>query len=366
MGVAGIAVLEAGRLARQHFEVTSPFGHFIDLTSKVLHTAMTVHSWLWWTVDALVLGYLISLAVRAWRGRGSNALHLLTEAATAGLLMLATSFLLLKTLEVEPRLERVRNFYGTLSVNKDYDTGLENEYVELIHGGIIHGIQNLGDLYREEPITYYGRETGIGKALGRLRDQKDAKVGIVGLGAGTAACYAQAGHAFRFYEINPDVVRLARTHFTYLADAEKRGTTVDMIVGDARLMLEREPDQMFDVLLLDAFSSDAIPMHLLTREAFQIYHRHMKPDGIIAVHVTNTYLTLAPVVEKQAAAMGWRTTRVLTEESGDDDETDYVLITENEAFLKATPPDKPEDEQALDVPLWTDRYHNLFQILIKD
>lgn len=298
-------------------------------------------------------------------------LHNKELAWTLGLIVVLGSgsgivFLSQKTIKNEERLERVRNFYGTVYVDQDYDAGLENEYRTLTHGGIVHGMQNLGDLYREEPVTYYGRSTGIGQALGRLHDHKDAKVGVVGLGAGTVGCYAQAGHAFRFYEINPDVVRLARKYFTYLSDAEKRGATVETIIGDARLMLEREPDQNFDVLLLDAFSGDAIPMHLLTREAFQIYHRHMKPDGIIAVHVTNSYLTLAPVVEKQAAAMGWKTTRVITEEDGDDDYTDYVLVTQNEAFLKATPNDIPLGETKIDVPLWTDRYHNLFQILEKD
>ena len=279
---------------------------------------------------------------------------------------LGVGFLAEKTTKVEPRLERVRNFYGTVHVDEDYDTGLENEYRTLTHGGIIHGMQNLGDLYRQEPVTYYGRHTGIGRALGRLAEQKGAKVGIVGLGAGTAACYAQDAHDFRFYEINPDVVRLARKHFTYLADAEKRGATVTTVIGDARLMLEREPNQQFDVLLLDAFSGDAIPMHLLTREAFQIYHRHMKPDGIIVVHVTNSYLILAPVVAKQAEAMGWKTTRVITVQMGDDDDTDYMLVTQNTAFLNATPPDEPVEEPTLDVPLWTDRYHNLFQILMTD
>lgn len=285
---------------------------------------------------------------------------------TAVLGSLGVGFLAEKTTKVEPRLERVRNFYGTVHVDEDYDTGLENEYRTLTHGGIVHGMQNLGDLYREEPVTYYGRHTGIGRALGRLAGQKGAKVGIVGLGAGTAACYAQAGHDFRFYEINPDVVRLARKHFTYLADAEKRGSTVATVIGDARLMLEREPNQQFDVLLLDAFSGDAIPMHLLTREAFEIYHRHMKPDGIIVVHVTNSYLILAPVVKKQADAMGWKTTRVITAQMGDDDDTDYMLVTQNEAFLKNTPADEPENEPKLDVPLWTDRYHNLFQILLTE
>jgi Ca2+-binding RTX toxin-like protein len=138
----------------------------------------------------------------------------------------------------------------------------------------------------------------------------------------------------------------------------------DTILGDARLMLEREPDQQFDVLLLDAFSGDAIPMHLLTKEAFAIYRRHMKPDGIICVHVTNSFLALAPEVEKLAADIGWKTTRIITEENGDLDTTDYVMVKLNEPFLAATPRDEPEAKEPKDVPLWTDRRHDLFQILM--
>ena len=269
-------------------------------------------------------------------------------------------------LSVEPRVERVRNFYGTLYVDKDYDTGLENDYVTLVHGGIVHGMQNLGASYREEPVTYYGHHTGIGRALDSIRTKDGARVGIVGLGSGTAACYARGGQHWRFYEINPEIVRLAKKHFTYLADARARGAQVSVHIGDARLTLEREPEQKFDVLLLDAFSGDAIPMHLLTREAFEIYHRHLAPDGILVVHVTNTYLTLAPVVYRQAEAMGWKWTRILTEAEGDHDSTDYVMVTNNATFLADTPADAPEDPEPDDVPLWTDRYHNLFQILIKE
>jgi hypothetical protein len=107
-------------------------------------------------------------------------------------------------------------------------------------------------------------------------------------------------------------------------------------------------------------------MHLLTREAFEIYHRHLAPDGILAVHVTNTYLTLAPVVQKQAEALGWKWTRILTEAEGDHDSTDYVLLTNNAPFLADTPADSPDEPEPTDVPLWTDRYHNLFQILVKE
>jgi len=375
--VIGLMILATDRLVAHLYQAGSWFLHFTALVYKHLKTSAFEVSWmdgplssgpeaLWWLAAVLLLAYLVFLLIRFAKSRGRSALHLLTEAATLGLLLPSIFFLLTKTTRVEDRLERVRNFYGTVYVDEDYDTGLENEYRTLTHGGIVHGMQNLGAQYREEPVTYYGRHTGIGKALERLADQKDARVGVVGLGAGTVGCYAQAGHAFRFYEINPDVVRLARKHFTYLADAEKRGATVETLIGDARLVLEREPDQQFDVLLLDAFSGDAIPMHLLTREAFQIYHRHMKPDGIIVVHVTNTYLILTPVVEKQAAAMGWRTTRVITDQMGDDDDTDYVLVTQNDAFLADNPADVPEDEPKLEVPLWTDRYHNLFQILVTE
>lgn len=265
----------------------------------------------------------------------------------------------------DDKIERVRNFYGMLSVTEDYDSGLDMKYRQLSNGGIIHGMQNLGPSLREEPTTYYGHQTGIGKALDSLKDRPDARVGVVGMGAGTVACYAKSGQTFRFYDINPDVVRIAEKYFTYLEDARKRGAKVEIVISDARLALEREPSQHFDVLLLDAFSGDSVPVHLLTKEAFTIYDRHMKPDGIIAVHITNSYLVLAPVIEKIAAATGFKTTRIATEAEGDHDSTDYILVTRNEAFLKATPPDLLGDEIELkqDVRLWTDRYHNLLRIL---
>lgn len=378
-GALGLLTLGADRWVYHVYQNDSLVLRIVGLVGNHLHVTVDKVEWLkwptheagwewaaWWLAVVALVGYAVFWSVRLVKSRGQNVFHLLTETVILAGLLPALLFLLMKTLKVDPRLERVRNFYGTVFIDEDYDTGLDTQYRTLTHGGIVHGMQNLSDLYRQEPVTYYGRETGIGKALGRLKTIPNAKVGVVGLGAGTVGCYAQAGHEFRFYEINPDVVRLARKHFTYLSDAEARGARVETIIGDARLMLEREPDQLFDVLLLDAFSGDAIPMHLLTREAFEIYHRHMKPDGIIAVHVTNSYLILAPVVEKQAAAMGWSTTRIITEESGDNDATDYVLVTQNRAFLNDTPADEPENEPKLDVPLWTDRYHNLFQILMTE
>ena len=268
-------------------------------------------------------------------------------------------------MEIPDRLERVRNFYGTVNVREGYDSRINSDFRILTHGGTQHGMQNMADAFKADPITYYGRKTGIGKALDSLHDLPDVKVGVVGLGTGTVACYAQKGQSYRFYEINPEVVRLARKYFTYLDDAEQRGASVHMIVGDARLTLEHEPDQQFDVILLDAFSGDAIPMHLLTSEAFQIYRRHMKPNGIIAVHVTNSYLQLFPVVEKQAEALGWSAPRISTTKDGDHYSTDYSMVTQNQTFLQNNPTQIDPEDQVIDVPLWTDRYHNLFQIMKK-
>jgi len=253
-----------------------------------------------------------------------------------------------------------------LSVSEDFDAGLQSPYRHLTNGGIIHGMQNLAPAYREQPTSYYGRETGIGETLESLNASPDARVGVVGMGAGTVSCYAKSGHTYRFYDINPDVVRIAQKHFTYLTDLQQRGAKFEIVVADARLAMEREPPQQFDVLLLDAFSGDSVPVHLLTREAFAIYQRHMKPDGIIAVHITNSYLVLAPVIEKIAAEVGCQTTRIATQGDGiDHDSTDYILLTHSAPFLAAHPPALLGNEIQLkhDVRLWTDRYHNLLRIL---
>ena len=144
---------------------------------------------------------------------------------------------------------------------------------------------------------------------------------------------------------------------------EHRGGVVEVALGDARRSLQQEVAQQFDVLLLDAFSGDSVPVHLLTREAFEIYRRHMKPGGIIAVHVSNRYLTLAPVIEKVAASIGWKTTRIGTEKEGFNEATDYLLVTNNETFLQANPPGPGADSPEPEASLWTDQKHNLFEIL---
>ncbi|MDC8755983.1 spermidine synthase [Janthinobacterium fluminis] len=188
-----------------------------------------------------------------------------------------------------------RDFYGTVKV-KDVGLG-EQRYRQLSHGVILHGFQYLDAAKRRWPTSYYGADSGAGVALLAGRGAAPQKVGVVGLGAGTMAAYCRHGDAYRFYEINPLVIGLAASAFSYLPDCPAQMAVVQ---GDARLSLEREPAQHFDVLVLDAFSGDSIPVHLLTREAFGLYFRHLKPGGMLAVHISNQHLNLAPVVKLAA------------------------------------------------------------------
>jgi hypothetical protein len=257
----------------------------------------------------------------------------------------------------------VRNFYGGLRVS---DAGSGREATRtLTHGTIIHGEQFLAPERRRQATTYYGPETGVGLAIRSLDPNTPRRIGVIGLGAGTLASYGRLGDRFRFYEINPLDIRLARSQFSYLADCQAQ---LDIVLGDARLSLEREPDQNFDALAVDAFSSDSIPVHLLTVEAFRLYFRHIKPEGVLAVHVSNLYLNLEPIVELAAKALG-KQTRVI--DTGDDDDATgvfpatWVLVTGNPQFF-----DKPEFKGPAPkliakngLRMWTDDYSNLFRIL---
>jgi hypothetical protein len=194
---------------------------------------------------------------------------------------------------------RLRNFFGTLATG-DVDDAPGRRRL-LSHGVVVHGLQFLDETRRREPTAYFGHRSGAGRALDRLGNAGALRVGVVGLGAGVLAAYARPGDYYRFYEINPLMVRVASSEFTFIADAP---STTDVVVGDGRLALEREPSQRFDLLLLDAFSGDSVPVHLLTSEAFTIYFRHLRPGGVLAVNVTNTFLDLKPIVAAVAQSVG--------------------------------------------------------------
>ncbi len=257
---------------------------------------------------------------------------------------------------------KVRSFYGALRVTRR--VAGENEPIRaLLHGTVRHGAQFQSPSLHMQPTTYYGPDSGAGLAL-RFCCGGPRRVGVIGLGAGTLAAYGRLGDSFRFYEINPQVIQLARSSFTFLSDSPAH---IDVVLGDARLSLEREPSQQFDVLAVDAFSGDAIPVHLLTREALALYLGHLKPNGILAIHTSNTYLELAPVVKQLADAAGYPARLISSEEDDDNliSNADWVVVTRNEPFLAR--PELHEDEEPITIPSglrpWTDDYNNLFRIL---
>ena len=244
-----------------------------------------IFSGFWEWQIGLVLCFLLAAAVlmqpatlgTTWLARLMGGISVLIGLAT---------ILGLQAMPTRP-LYQSRNFYGVVSVTEvDADDPAAHAF-RLIHGNTIHGEQYADPAKRRRPTTYYAESSGVGQAVRYLQKRPEPmRVGVVGLGAGTMAAYARPGDEYCFYEINPEVPRLAKKYFSYLGDC--RGSC-KIVMGDARLSLERQPPQRLNVLVLDAFSGDSIPSHLLT-EAFAIYRRHMAPGGITAVHITNNYL----------------------------------------------------------------------------
>ena len=284
---------------------------------------------------------------------------------TAGILALALAGYLAFDVRQSTKdsLVMVRNFYGGLRV-KDSGTPTSLDSTRsLTHGTINHGEQFLNPTRRDLPTTYYGPDSGVGIAIRAKQKTGRIRVGVIGLGTGTLSSYGRGGDYYRFYEINPLVIGLARKEFTFLGDCKAQ---VEVALGDARLSLEREAAENFDVLAVDAFSSDSIPVHLLTREAMSLYFRHLKPDGVLAVHISNRYLDLAPVLEGERKALG---KVALLVDNEDDDEIDVfgstwvLLASRTEVFAPAEYKAAEPLKAGRSVRLWTDEYSNLFQIL---
>lgn len=254
----------------------------------------------------------------------------------------------------------MRNFYGAMRVVQSSHSGAAVR--TLYHGTIKHGAEFLPPPIRMWPASYYGPPSGIGLALQNSPSPK--RVGVIGLGVGTLSAYGHPGDTFHFYEINPQVVAIAYSQFFYLRETSAQ---VYVTAGDARLSLERTSPQSFDVLAVDAFSGDAIPVHLLTREAFALYFRHLQPTGILAIHISNQYLDLGPVVWQLAAFYG--RPAVLIHSPKDENQllsaATWVLVTNNVEFLAspaitgATQPIQPRTG----LRLWTDDYNNLLQVI---
>ncbi|MCA9231708.1 MAG: fused MFS/spermidine synthase [Planctomycetales bacterium] len=257
-----------------------------------------------------------------------------------------------------------RNFYGVLTVAEQEvpDANQSPKRLrELLHGRIQHGSQWLDEELRRVPTTYYAEETAVGQLLRGMGEGASLRVGVIGLGAGTLAAYGRAGDTFRFYEINPDVVEIAQRYFTYLADLPAES---DLVLGDARISLERESPQAFDVLVLDAFSGDAVPAHLLTVEAVEIYLSHINEGGALAIHISNRHIDLLPVVAGICRHKGlhWKHVPTRMNLGNGVGTCEWVVISREAARLQSLEGEAAkarsfgQDEQ---LPLWTDNYSNI-------
>jgi hypothetical protein len=260
----------------------------------------------------------------------------------------------------------VRNFYGVVRT-RDYTDPVQ--FRVMYHGAINHGGQLMLPSDQRKPSTYFGPTSGYGRAFASL-PEAPRRVGVVGLGAGAIAAYARKGDLFRFYEIDPQVAAVAMTEFTYLKGSPAQ---IDVVLGDGRLSLEREAPQRYDLLAIDAFAGDSIPMHLLTREAMAAYVKHLAPDGVIVFQATNRFVGIAPVVERLAAAFGMTAVMVSDEPEnsyklGADywlSSTDQIIVTKSRKILDAEPIRSAADILPLNpkFPLWTDDFYNLLGIL---
>lgn len=242
-----------------------------------------------------------------------------------------------------------RDFYGVVRI---YESKTEKK---MYHGSTLHGTQFLDAEKECLPTAYYGYSSGLGQVVEKS-DKENLKVGVVGLGVGTAAVY---GDYVRFYELNPHVAELAESEFTFLSNCAKN---YDILLGDGRLLLEKEEDQNFDILVLDAFSSDNIPAHLLTKEAFATYLRHIGEKGVIAVHISNRYIDLEPVIGGIASEYGLEA--AIVEDKGDIESSTYkshwAILTYDKDFLTQIEEKDVDFDKRV---LWTDKYSNLFNIL---
>jgi SAM-dependent methyltransferase len=261
-----------------------------------------------------------------------------------------------------------RDFYGVVRTVDFYEPVA---YRSMYHGPIMHGGQLLGYSFRNTPADYFSPGSGYGRVFRSMRAlhaKKGLNVGVIGLGAGVIGAWMRPGDTLVFYEISPRVVDIAKREFTYLHDTPAR---TELVMGDGRLSLEREPPRGYDVLGIDAFSGDSIPMHLITREAMAIYVRHLKPDGVIVFQATNRFIDLLPVVKRLAAEFGMEAVNVSDSPSAEEgpeywySATDQVIVTRNKKLLAAPliADGAEEIEDRPGLPIFTDSHHNLLRIL---
>ncbi len=256
-----------------------------------------------------------------------------------------------------------RDFYGTLRVKEDGPPDDRQTIRRLVHGVISHGSQYTHESLRDKPISYFGPDSGIARVVQFYGEERaDIRVGVLGLGIGVLAAWGRPGDTYRLYELVPSVIDIAKNYFWYLSGSKAK---LEYVTGDGRLNLERDPPQQFDMLSIDAFSSDSIPMHLMTREALRVYKSQIKPDGAIVYNITNRFINLAPMVKLLAEAEGMKTILISHSPEGVEyNYTDYMVVTNN-AKLLAHPrfADAVKPDEIPGLKIWTDDFNNLFDVL---
>jgi hypothetical protein len=334
-----------------------------------------------WEYHLGLLATVLLTLILLYRDRMGSGFprHRLVVWTTWGVLCLASAVLVFVLVthirqSLDNSIETRRNFFGVLRVLESYKDDPAEHSLALMHGRIEHGFQFQDADRRNWPVSYYGPDSGVGVAMTHHPRRREGalRIGVIGLGTGTMAVYGRQGDTIRFYEINPLVLELSDKYFTYRKDSP---ANIEVVLGDARVLMEverqRGESQQFDVLVVDAFSSDAIPVHLLTRECFQTYRYHLQQDGILAVHITNRYFDLSPIVRNLIVPGPQQNLQALWfHDLGNGslrtDRTDWVLMTANQQFL-ADPGVQdhvtPWNDPVPPPKFWTDDYSNLFSLI---
>jgi len=293
-----------------------------------------------------------------------KALTLMASSCGVFAILLVVGFVSLNQQFKKNTVELSRNFYGLLSVKYVEVNGVIER--RLIDGSTSHGTQSKNKNLAHIPMSYYRENTGVALALQHLFLTPTVDVGLIGLGAGTLATYGRRGDNYTFYELNPNVERIALEYFTYI---EQSRANVNVVLGDGRVTLQKELDtgsvNNFNVLVIDAFSGDSVPAHLLTVEAFALYFKHLKANGMLAIHVSNSHLDLTALVKGLAKNSGYSALYFKTKATDKEvTQTEWVVVTNNQLFIRNSKVKRLQSQWPNTNELvWTDNYSNLLSIL---
>lgn len=346
-------------------------GVFVNFIAPTLFTEL-------WELPVGLMTVICVTAVVSFKHaahlRNTLYVSIFSVAASIALIVGSLSVLALAKEERADVITAKRGFYGVLKV-RETDVGRPEHRKTLYYGQINHGTEYLNEPLRSMPLSYYDRDSGIGVVMDALDSsggpsgEQNKDVGILGLGAGALTTYLRSGDHFTFYELNPQVVEVAQNDFSYLTGRDR---DVTIIVGDGRVSLARPPNsdsRKLDVLVIDAFSGDAIPTHLLTREAFEVYRSRLKPTGILAVHISNRFLDLQPLMYGLAESLEWQSALVRRPRSSDGriKRSTWVIMGTNPDFFARQGDWKYFQEWAPEVKqrqvVWTDNAINIFPLL---